>query len=176
MLTRRACYTTSRPLHRNGPEGAHATIKSLELRRHARRDPNADRLSPEGRAQAEDVGRELPGGYTAAFVSPAQRAAETLAWFLRGRGEPLPADHAVVPGLAGAEPGDPSPEGMSATVRALLDQMPEGGRALAVSHTPLIEHAAEGLTGSAIEALAECEGILVTTEGDVLRVEELRTV
>jgi broad specificity phosphatase PhoE len=150
-------------------------MKSLELRRHAPRDPEADQLSPAGRARAEDVGRSLPGGYTAVYVSPARRAAETAAWFLRGRGEPLPADHGVVPGLAGREPGDPSSEGMARTIRELLDGMPDGARALAVSHTPLIERAAEGLTGAPLAPLAECEGILVTLDDDELRVEERRS-
>jgi len=32
-------------------------MRRLELRRHAKRDPDEDRLSAEGRAEAEDVGR-----------------------------------------------------------------------------------------------------------------------
>ena len=52
-------------------------MKTLELRRHARRDPQADRLSPAGRADAEDVGRTSGRRYDVVFVSPAQRAAET---------------------------------------------------------------------------------------------------
>jgi len=148
-------------------------MKSLELRRHAKRDPKQDRLSPEGRVQAEDVGRSMSGTYVLVFVSPATRAAETAAWFLRGMGAQLP-DHAIVPGLAGIEPGDPSPDGMARTVRELLTRIPVGGLGLAIGHTPLIEHAALGLTGSTIEPLAECEGILVTQEGDDVRVEELR--
>ena len=74
-------------------------MRALELRRHAPRDPDADRLSPEGQAMAERVGRDLPGGYGAIFCSPAKRAAETVAWFLRGLGQQLPHVHAVVDGL-----------------------------------------------------------------------------
>ena len=66
-------------------------MRTLELRRHAQRDPAADRLSKQGRAQAQSVGTTLAGGYSAVFVSPAQRAAETVAWRLRGLGEQLPA-------------------------------------------------------------------------------------
>ncbi len=148
-------------------------MRSLELRRHARRDPDADRLSPDGRLQAEDVGRTLAGGYAMVYVAPAERAAETVAWFLRGLGEQLP-DHGVVPGLAGEDPGSPDPAGMADTVRGLLGGVPDGARALAVGHTPLIERAAEGLTGERIEPLGECEGILVTEEEGSLRVSELR--
>ncbi len=142
-------------------------MKQLELRRHATREPEADRLSDAGRAQAEDVGLasdRVP--YAAVFVSPAQRASETAAWFLRGAGQQLPTTHAVVPGLAGHDQTGGSVEGMVAGIRALLDQVPDGGRALAISHTPFVERAARGLTGQEVAAMAECEGILVTLHDD----------
>lgn len=150
-------------------------MEQLELRRHAPRDPAADRLSAAGRALAEDVGRACTGvAYAAVFVSPAERAAETAAWFLRGAGAQLPA-HAIVPGLGGQDATGGSPEGMAAGVRALLDQLPEGGRGLAISHTPLVERAAFGLTGREPEPMRELEGILVTRHDDGrLQVDELR--
>lgn len=149
-------------------------MKQLELRRHAQRDPNADRLSAAGRAQAEDVGRAATAAYDLVFVSPSARAAETAAWFLRGAGAPLP-DHEVVPGLGGKDASGGSPDGMATGIRVLLERIPEGGRALAISHTPLVEHAALGLTGVEIDPLGECEGILVTVadDGSVV-VRELR--
>jgi phosphohistidine phosphatase SixA len=147
-------------------------MRRLELRRHAKRDPDADRLSAAGRAQAEDLGR-AGVGYDAVFVSPAERAAETAAWILRGAGQQLP-DHAVIPGLAGKDATGGSPEAMAAGVRALLDQVPEGGVGLAVSHTPFVERALFGLTGREPTPFAECEGILVTSDDDRLEVEELR--
>src|SRR3990172_5716449 len=116
-----------RPPHLGSPRRRRITMRSLELRRHARREPAADRLSQEGRAQAQDVGRTLPGGYAVIFASPAKRTAETVAWFLRALGEQLP-PHDVVAGLGGE---DPSPEGMASTVRDLLARIPEGGRGLA---------------------------------------------
>ena len=151
-------------------------MKRLELRRHARRDPSADRLSPEGRAQAEDVGRAARATtYDAVFTSPAERAAETAAWFLRGAGQQLQ-DHAVVAGLAGQDASGGSPEGMAAGVRALLGQVPDGGTAVAFSHTPFVERAALGLTGTEVEPMGECEGILVTMHDDgSLIVTELRS-
>ena len=109
------------------------------------------------------------------FVSPAQRAAETAAWLLRGAGQQLP-EHEVIPGLAGADASGGSPDGMAAGVRALLGRVPEGERGLAVSHTPFVERAAAGLTGQEVEPMAECEGLLVTANGERLTVEELRLV
>ena len=149
-------------------------MRTLELRRHAQRDPAADRLSQQGRAQAQSVGATLTGGYSVVFVSPAERAAETVAWLLRGLGEQLPA-HAVVPGLA-AKDNDGSPLAMAGVVAALLDAVPEGGRGLAISHTPLIERAVLGLGGTEIEPLAECEGVLLSRAGadDPVELAELR--
>ena len=150
-------------------------MQRLELRRHAQRDPQRDELSVQGRAMAEDVGRASGRRYDAVFVSPAERAAETAAWFLRGAGQQLPPEHAVIPGLAGQDASGGSPEGMAAGVRALLDQIPAGGLALAISHTPLVERAAFGLTGREVEPMRECEGLLITRADDgALTIEELR--
>lgn len=149
-------------------------MERLELRRHAPREPDADRLSAAGRVLAEDVGRATTRTYDRVFVSPAGRAAETAAWFLRGAMQQLP-DHAVVPGLAGHDASGGSPEGMATGVLALLDQLPHDGTGLAISHTPLVERAAFGLTGVEIAPLRECEGILVRRDDDgVVTVEELR--
>jgi phosphohistidine phosphatase SixA len=149
-------------------------VRTLEIRRHAQRDPDADRLSELGRARAQSVGTALAGGYSVVFVSPAERAAETVAWMLRGLGEPLPA-HAVIPGLA-AKDNDGSALAMAGVISALLDAVPEDGRGLAVSHTPLIERAVLGLLGREIEPLAECEGVVITKaeDGSAIEIEELR--
>ena len=169
-------------------------MRALELRRHAPREPDADALSEQGRALALHIGQDLPGGYVAVFTSPARRAAETAAWFLRGLGQQLPQDHGVAEGLgspvedrwrsaAKAAGGgridlvrerDPElVEGESArlaeAVRGLLAELPQGARGLAVGHSPLIEAAAFGLTGEVIEPLSECEGILVEEEDGRIR-------
>lgn len=149
-------------------------MRQLELRRHAKRDPDADRLSAAGRAQAEDVGRASPARYDAVFVSPAERAAETAAWILRGSGQQLP-EHEMIPGLAGKDATGGSPEGMAEGVRTLLAAVPEGGIGLAVGHTPFVERAMLGLIGREPSSFAECEGILVTLRDDgSLDLEEIR--
>jgi phosphohistidine phosphatase SixA len=150
-------------------------MRRLELRRHAKRDPDVDRLSAEGRAQAEDVGRAATTPYEAVFVSPAERAAETAAWILRGAGVQLP-EHSVILGLAGRDAEGGTPESMAAGVRALLDRIPEGGLGLAISHTPFVERALSGLTGREPEPFAETDGILVTIHDDGrLDVDEIRS-
>ena len=150
-------------------------MERLVLRRHAPRDGQRDALSERGRALAEDVGRARGIRYDVLFVSPAERAAETAAWILRGAGQQLPPEHAVIPGLAGQDASGGSPEGMAAGVRALLDQVPDGGIGLAISHTPLVERAAAGLVGRTVEPMRECEGLLITRADDgSLTVDELR--
>ena len=174
-------------------------MREIELRRHAKRQPGVDALSEEGRAQAEEVGRTLPTDYASIFVSPAKRAAETVAWFLRASGQQLPG-HAVVPGLASEREDewrsaagaagssridavanqDPEMVGaesrrLAEALEELFDRVPEGGRALAVGHTRLIEAAVYGLTGVIVEPLGDCEGVSVTREEEgAYRVRELR--
>ncbi len=174
-------------------------MKELELRRHAEREKDSDALTEAGRARAEDVGHGLFTELAVVFASPAKRAAETLAWFLRGSGQALP-DHAVVKGLASdvedrwraAAKGagssridavaavDPSlvaeeSARLAAVVEGLFDRVPPAGRGLAVGHTPLIEAAVYGLLNMAIEPLAECEGVHLTQDDQgEYRLQELR--
>jgi broad specificity phosphatase PhoE len=174
-------------------------VRTIELRRHAERAKDADALSPEGRVQAEDVGRTLRSDYSFVFVSPAKRAAETVAWFLRASRQQLP-PHAVVPGLASEleerwraaskkasssrldaiMASDPAlvaeeSERLAAAVRELFDRLSDGGRALSVGHSPLIEAAVYGLMSIVVEPLGTCEGVLLTLDdAGELRLEELR--
>lgn len=175
-------------------------MRSLELRRHAKRDADADRLHPDGQIRAEAVGRTLQGPYGAVYSSPARRAAETVAWFLRGLGHQLPARHGIVEGLsspledrwrAAAKQADWGPidriervdrelvqqesARLAAEVHALLADLPDDTRALAIGHSPLIEAAVYGVTGRVIEPLRQCEGVLLEDDGrDVRLAEELR--
>lgn len=50
---------------------------------------------------------------------------------------------------------------LKALVEELFERVPEGGNALAVGHSPLIEAAVYGLTGVVIEPLSECQGVAV---------------
>ena len=139
-------------------------MRTLELRRHAQRDKDEDHLSPEGREAAARVGKELSGTYDVVFVSPAKRARETAELFVGHGG------FEVVPGLA----SEKEPGGLAAVLRGMLERIPEGGRALAVGHTPLLETGVLGLTGREIEQLDECEGVVVVEENGGYHVEEQR--
>lgn len=169
-------------------------MRALELRRHAPREPDADALTEEGQILALHVGKDLPGGYVAIYTSPARRAAQTVAWFLRGLGQQLPQEHGVTDGLgspvedrwraaakaAGVgrvdaireqdeELVDQESSRLATVVRDLLVSLPDNGRALAVGHSPLIEAAVFGLTGESIEPLRECEGVLLEEDEGRIR-------
>ena len=148
-------------------------MRRIELRRHAPRDPDADRLSSDGEILAERVGGMLRGPYAAVFTSPKKRAAQTAAWFLRGLKHQLPPRHGVAEGLAPPE-GEPTDEDAVAAadaIRRLLAGLGDGETALAVGHTPILEAAVRALTGTAVRSLAECEGVVLVEEGEDIRIE-----
>jgi hypothetical protein len=62
---------------------------------------------------------------------------------------------------------------LGAAVRRVLERLPEGGKALAVGHSPTNEAAVLGLTGEIVEPLGKGAGVLVVDEGDRTRVEPL---
>lgn len=173
-------------------------MRYLELRRHA---PNeGDQLTEAGRALAERVGHSLEGPYDAVFSSPAKRAAETVAWFLRGLGQQLPQHHGVTDALTSPredrwrEAATASATGriddiervdpdlvaeetprLADAMLQMLAALQDGQRALAVGHSPFLEAGVHALTGQVLEPLGKCEGVLLSREDDRVHVErELR--
>jgi hypothetical protein len=62
---------------------------------------------------------------------------------------------------------------LGAALRRVLERLPEGGRGLAVGHSPTNEAAVLGLTGSIIEPMAKGAGVLVVADGDEAHVQAL---
>jgi broad specificity phosphatase PhoE len=182
-------------------------MKELELRRHARWNREGGGLPPgaltsQGELDARSVGKSMRKDFVAVFFSPAQRASETAAGFLRGSRQPPPAVAIDVAGLASeredewrsageaagsgrldammAAAGSPAlvaeeSSRMAEVVRSLMDRVADGEAALVVGHTPLIEAAVYGLTGVIIEPLEQCEGVNLTLEDSgEYRIQELR--
>jgi broad specificity phosphatase PhoE len=168
----------------------------VELRRHT--DNDGDALTDDGVRAALEVGRSLAGGYDLLVSSGAQRATQTLACFACALGEPMPGGAVVEDGLrsrvedrwrdayqragsgdlASLREADPdlvredSAE-LAAALGRVLERLPDGGRALAVGHSPTNEAAVLGLTGTIIEPMGKGAGVLVVAEGDETRVEQL---
>jgi broad specificity phosphatase PhoE len=168
----------------------------VELRRHT--DNDGDALTDDGVRAALEVGRSLAGGYDLLVSSGAQRATQTLACFACALGEPVPGGAVVEDGLrsrvedrwrdayqragsgdlASLREADPDlvredSAALAAALGRVLERLPDGGRALAVGHSPTNEAAVLGLTGTIIEPMGKGAGVLVVAEGDETRVERL---
>jgi broad specificity phosphatase PhoE len=168
----------------------------IELRRHT--DSDGDALTEDGVQTALEVGRGLAAGYELLVSSGAQRATQTLACFACALREPVPGGTIVEAGLrsrveerwreaykrAGsgelAALRDADPElvqedsaVLGAALTRVLDRLPDGGRALAVGHSPTNEAAVLGLTGSIIEPMSKGAGVLLVAEDDEVRVEAI---
>ena len=166
----------------------------VELRRHT--DNDDDVLSDDGVGQALEIGTGLRGDYDVFVSSGAQRATQAAACFLAGYGRRVPGGVIVEPGLrsdvedrwraayskAGSGELDAlraaDPElvaedsaRLAAGLRRVFEQLPEGGRALAVDHSPTNEAAVFGLTGEVVAPMGKGEGVVVVQEGDRFRVE-----
>ena len=108
-------------------------MRTLEVRRHAQRDPEADRLSEEGRARASpSAPRSRVGTRSCSSPPPSGRRRPS-----RGScGASASSSRARRRAGLAAKDNDGSPLAMAGVLSALLDAVPEDGRGLAVSHTP----------------------------------------
>ena len=168
----------------------------VELRRHT--DDDGDALTDEGVRAALDIGQRLLGSYELLVSSGAQRATQTLACFACALREPVSGGAVVEAGLrsrvedrwraayeragsgelAALRSADPElvrddSAVLGAALRRVLERLPDGGRALAVGHSPTNEAAVLGLTGSIVEPMAKGAGVLIVAEGDEAHVESL---
>src|SRR5918911_2288242 len=168
----------------------------IELRRHT--DSDGDALTEEGVQAALEVGRGLAGDYELLVSSGAQRATQTLACFACALREPVRAGTIVEAGLrsrveerwraayeragsselAALREADPElvqqdSAVLGAALTRVFDRLGDGGRALAVGHSPTNEAAVLGVTGSIIEPMSKGAGVLLVAEDDEVRVEAI---
>lgn len=168
----------------------------LELRRHT--DSDGDVLTEDGVRAALEIGQRLTGPYLLLVSSGAQRATQTLACFACALTEPVSGGVVVEPALrsevedrwraayqsAGSgelhalREADPElvredSQRLAGGLRRILDRLPEGGRALAVGHSPTNEAAVFGLTGELVTPISKGGGVRVVTEEVRIRVEPL---
>src|SRR5919206_2305941 len=166
----------------------------VELRRHT--DSDGDALTEDGVRAALDLGRGLSGGYELLVSTGAQRATQTLACFACMLREPVAGGVVVeaelrsahedrwraayqlagsgdLAALRGADPELVREDSatLADALRRVLDRLPDGGRALAVGHSPTNEAAVLGLTGTIVEPIAKGAGVLVVANDDGFRVE-----
>ena len=172
-------------------------MRYVELRRHT--DNEGDRLTPQGAADAEAIGRDRLHPPYAAFVSTgAARATQMLEILRHAAGqEQIPIT--VATGLRSAvedrwryvakaagkgadleamraiDPDLVERESLllGSALRQVVDGLPEGGRALVVGHSPTSEAAVLGLAGHLVPPLGKGKGVLLIENGGNYQIEPL---
>ncbi|HEU4426152.1 MAG TPA: hypothetical protein VFR67_26745 [Pilimelia sp.] len=172
-------------------------MRYVELRRHT--DNDGDRLTPQGVADAEVIGRERLNPPYSAFVSTgASRATQMLEILRHAAGQDdVPITSAIglrssvedrwreaakaagkgadLEAMRAVDPDlvDAESRLLAVTLRQVLHALPEGGRALVVGHSPTNEAAVLGLAAEVIPPLGKGEGVLLIEDGGRYRVERL---
>lgn len=171
-------------------------MRYIEIRRHT--DNDGDRLSRDGVAQAQELGRSALHPPYAMFVSTgAERATQMLEILRDAIGQhdtPIVAE----PGLrsmvedrwkeSAKAAGDSDVETirevdpdlveketrmLADALRHVVEHVPDGGRALVVGHSPTNEAAVLGLTGHHVPPLGKGQGVLVAEDQGKYAVHEL---
>src|SRR6266540_1680392 len=180
-----------------GRTGYDLPMRYVELRRHT--DDEGDRLTPQGVADAEMIGRDRLHPPYAAFVSTGAARATQMLEILRHAAGQDDAPITEATGLRSAvedrwraaakaagkgadleamravDPDLVERESwlLGSTLRQVVHGLPEGGRALVVGHSPTNEAAVLGLVGQVVPPLGKGEGVLVVEDGGDYRVEPL---
>jgi len=170
-------------------------MRYVELRRHT--DNNGDRLSPQGVADAEVIGRGGLHPPYAAFVSTgAGRATQMLEILRHAAGQdatpitPMTGLRSSVEdrwreaaraagrgadldAIRAIDPDLVERESwlLGSVLRQVVDGLPVGGRALVVGHSPTNEAAVLGLAGLVVPPLGKGKGVLLIEDGGTYRVE-----
>lgn len=164
-------------------------MRWIDLLRHT--DNDGDKLTPEGIAAAEAIGRErLSPPYVLFGSTGAGRATEMVEILRRIVGqEDVPVTEvgglrssvedrwraaakaagkgADVEAIRAFDPDLVDKESMllGGALRGVFDVLPDGGRALVVGHSPTNEAAVLGLAGAAVGLLGKGEGVRVVEDG-----------
>lgn len=172
-------------------------MRYVELRRHT--DNEGDELTAQGVADAEAIGRAHLHPPYAAFVSTGAARTTRMATILRhfagqddlpiieaaglrstvedrwrdaakaaGKGATVEQIRRVDPDLVEHEE-----RLLGAALRAVVESLPEGGRAMVVGHSPTNEAALAGLTGQAVKPLAKGAGVLLVEDAGRFTVQQL---
>jgi broad specificity phosphatase PhoE len=167
--------------------------KTIELRRHTAND--GDILTAEGVAEAVRIGATLRGPYDLVVSSGAQRATQAAACFLAGMGARVAGGVVIDEGIRSAaedrwraiysttkdgsldvfigadfEFVDGEARRFAEALRRVAGHVPDGGRALIVGHSPMLEAAVWGVTETIITPLAKGEGVTLVLSGDAFSV------
>ena len=172
-------------------------MRYVELRRHT--DNEGDRLTPQGVADAEVIGRDGLHPPYAAFVSTGAARATQMLEILRHAAGQDETPITPVTGLRSSvedrwrEAARAAGKGadldsirvidpdlvereswlLGSVLRQVVDGLPVGGRALVVGHSPTNEAAVLGLAGRVVSPLGKGQGVLLIEDGGAYRVEPM---
>ncbi len=172
-------------------------MRFVELRRHT--DNDGDDLTAHGVAQAEAIGRkELRPPYAAFVSSGAARATQMVTILRHAAGQDdvridevsglrstvedrwraaakAAGNGATVEQIRRVDPDlvDHEERLLASALRAIVESLPDGGRALVVGHSPTNEAAVAGLTGHTVQPLDKGAGVLLVEEGGRFTVDPL---
>jgi phosphohistidine phosphatase SixA len=172
-------------------------MRYVELLRHT--DNDGDRLSSQGVADAEAIGRARLHPPYAVFVSTgAARATQMLEILRHAAGQdemPITAatglrsavedrwrqaakaagKGANLDAMRAVDPDLVDKESflLGSALRQVVDGLPEGGRALVVGHSPTNEAAVLGLAGQVVAPAGKGKGVLLIEQGGNYRLEPL---
>jgi hypothetical protein len=172
-------------------------MRYVELRRHT--DNDGDRLTRQGTADAEEIGRHQLHPPYAAFVSTGAVRCTEMLDILRGAAgqDEAPVTEATglrssvedrwrdaaraagkgadVEAIRSVDPDLVERESwlLALALRQVFEGLDDGDRALVVGHSPTNEAAVLGLTGRVIAPLGKGEGVLLIEDGGKYRVEPL---
>jgi hypothetical protein len=172
-------------------------MRYVELRRHT--DNEGDRLTPQGVADAEVIGRDGLHPPYAAFVSTGAARATQMLEILRHAAGQDATPITPVPGLRSSvedrwrEAARAAGKGadldairvidpdlvereswlLGSVLRQVVDGLPVGGRALVVGHSPTNEAAVLGLAGWVVPPLGKGQGVLLIEDGGAYRAEPM---
>jgi hypothetical protein len=172
-------------------------MRYVELRRHT--DNEGDRLTPQGVADAEVIGRDgLHPPYAALVSTGAERATQMLKILRHAAGQ----DEVPITPVTGLrssvedrwrEAARAAGKGadldamravdpdlveweswlLGSVLRQVVEGLPVGGRALVVGHSPTNEAAVLGLAGRVVPPLGKGKGVLLIEDGGAYRVESM---
>ena len=172
-------------------------MRYVELRRHT--DNEGDRLTPQGVADAEVIGRDRLHPPYVAFVSTGAARATQMLEILRHAAGQDETPITPVTGLRSSvedrwrEAARAAGKGadldsirvidpdlvereswlLGSVLRQVVDGLPVGGRALVVGHSPTNEAAVLGLAGRVVSPLGKGQGVLLIEDGGTYRVEPM---